>query len=49
VKEKNTAIKVLKQLNVDLYELRKEVELAVKDKTGKKYCKHQQPSSYKTG
>jgi len=31
----NTAIKVLKQLNVDLYELRKEVELAVKDKTGK--------------
>lgn len=31
----NTAIKVLKQFNVDLYELRKEVELAVKDKTGK--------------
>lgn len=31
----NTAIKVLKQLNVDLYELRKEVELAIKDKTGK--------------
>lgn len=31
----NTAIKALKQLNVDLYELRKEVELAVKDKTGK--------------
>ncbi|HQS24686.1 MAG: Clp protease ClpC [Sphingobacteriia bacterium 24-36-13] len=31
----NTAIKVLKQLNIDLYELRKEVELAVKDKTGK--------------
>ena len=31
----NTAIKVLKQLNVDLYELRKEVEMAVKDKTGK--------------
>ncbi len=31
----NIAIKVLKQLNVDLYELRKEVELAVKDKTGK--------------
>jgi ATP-dependent Clp protease ATP-binding subunit ClpC len=26
---------VLKQLNVDLYELRKEIELAVKDKTGK--------------
>jgi ATP-dependent Clp protease ATP-binding subunit ClpC len=31
----NTAIKVLKQLNVDLYELRKEIEIAVKDKTGK--------------
>ena len=31
----NTAIKILKQLNVDLYELRKEVELAIKDKTGK--------------
>ena len=31
----NTAIKILKQLNVDLYELRKEVELAVRDNTGK--------------
>src|SRR5213596_2515678 len=31
----NTAVRILKQLNVDLYELRKEVELAVKDKTGK--------------
>jgi ATP-dependent Clp protease ATP-binding subunit ClpC len=31
----NTAIKILKQLTVDLYELRKEVELAVRDKTGK--------------
>ena len=31
----NTAIKVLKALNVDIYELRKEIELAVKDKTGK--------------
>ena len=31
----NTAIKILKQLNVDLYELRKEVELAVKDKANK--------------
>jgi len=31
----NIAIRVLKQLNVDLLELRKEVELAVKDKTGK--------------
>lgn len=31
----NTAIRVLQNLNVDLYELRKEVEMAVKDKTGK--------------
>ena len=31
----NTAIKILKSLNVDLYELRKEIEVAVKDKTGK--------------
>ena len=31
----NTALKVLQNLNVDLYELRKEVEMAVKDKTGK--------------
>ena len=31
----NTAVKILKSLNVDLYELRKEIELAVKDKTGK--------------
>ncbi len=31
----NVAIKVLKQLNVDILELRKEIELAVKDKTGK--------------
>jgi ATP-dependent Clp protease ATP-binding subunit ClpC len=31
----NTAIKILKQLNIDLYELRKEVELAIRDKTGK--------------
>jgi ATP-dependent Clp protease ATP-binding subunit ClpC len=31
----NTAIKVLQRLNVDLYELRKEIELAVKDKSGK--------------
>lgn len=31
----NTAVKILKQLNVDLYELRREIELAVKDKTGK--------------
>ncbi len=31
----NNAIKVLQRLNVDLYELRKEIELAVKDKTGK--------------
>jgi ATP-dependent Clp protease ATP-binding subunit ClpC len=32
----NTALKVLQALNVDLYELRKEVEMAVKDKSGKK-------------
>ncbi|MBS1759071.1 MAG: ATP-dependent Clp protease ATP-binding subunit [Bacteroidetes bacterium] len=31
----NTAIRILKSFNVDLYELRKEVELAVKDKSGK--------------
>lgn len=31
----NSAIRILKNANVDLYELRKEVELAVKDKTGK--------------
>lgn len=31
----NTAIRILKSFNVDLYELRKEIELAVKDKTGK--------------
>jgi ATP-dependent Clp protease ATP-binding subunit ClpC len=31
----NTAVKILKNLNVDIYELRKEIELAVKDKTGK--------------
>ena len=31
----NTAIKILKSFNVDLYELRKEIELAVKDKAGK--------------
>ena len=31
----NLAIKVLRQLNVDILELRKEVELAVKDKSGK--------------
>ncbi len=31
----NTALRILKSFNVDLYELRKEIELAVKDKTGK--------------
>lgn len=31
----NLAIKVLKNLNVNLYDLRKEIELAVKDKAGK--------------
>ncbi|MEI7589204.1 MAG: ATP-dependent Clp protease ATP-binding subunit [Chitinophagia bacterium] len=33
--QENTAIKILKQLNVNLGELRKEIELAVKDKSGK--------------
>ncbi len=33
--DENTAIRILKQFNVDLFELRKEVEIAVKDKTGK--------------
>jgi ATP-dependent Clp protease ATP-binding subunit ClpC len=31
----NTALKILKNLQIDIYELRKEIELAVKDKTGK--------------
>ena len=31
----NTAVKILKSLNIDLFELRKEIEMAVKDKTGK--------------
>ncbi len=31
----NTAMKILKSLRVDIYNLRKEIELAVKDKTGK--------------
>ncbi len=31
----NTAIKILRSLNIDLIELRKEIEMAVKDKTGK--------------
>ena len=31
----NTAVRILKSFNIDLYELRKEVELAVKDKTGR--------------
>jgi ATP-dependent Clp protease ATP-binding subunit ClpC len=33
--QENTAIKVLRQLNVNLTDLRKEIELAVKDKSGK--------------
>jgi len=33
--QENTAIRVLRQLNVNLGELRKEIELAVKDKSGK--------------
>jgi ATP-dependent Clp protease ATP-binding subunit ClpC len=31
----NLAIRILQRLNVDLFELRKEIELAIKDKTGK--------------
>jgi ATP-dependent Clp protease ATP-binding subunit ClpC len=31
----NTAIRILKSLNIDVFELRKEIEVAVKDKTGK--------------
>src|SRR5690606_15721665 len=31
----NTGVRILKSFNIDLYELRKEVELAVKDKSGK--------------
>jgi ATP-dependent Clp protease ATP-binding subunit ClpC len=31
----NMAIQILKNFNVDLYELRREIEMAVKDKTGK--------------
>ena len=31
----NTAVKTLKSLNVDLFELRKDIEISVKDKTGK--------------
>jgi ATP-dependent Clp protease ATP-binding subunit ClpC len=31
----NTALKVLKNMQVDVYELRKEIELTIKDKTGK--------------
>jgi ATP-dependent Clp protease ATP-binding subunit ClpC len=31
----NNAVKILKSFNIDLYELRKEIETAVKDKTGK--------------
>src|SRR6478672_11992318 len=31
----NTAVRILKSFNIDLFELRKEIEIAVKDKTGK--------------
>ena len=31
----NTAIRILKSFNVDVFELKKEIELAIKDKTGK--------------
>ena len=37
----NTAVRILKSFNVGLYELRKEIELAVKDKTGKNVDKYQ--------
>jgi ATP-dependent Clp protease ATP-binding subunit ClpC len=40
----NTAIKILKSLNVDLYELRKEIELAVKE-----YCQHKFITTYQAG
>src|SRR3984885_23099 len=33
--EENTAIKILKSLNINIQDLRKEIEVAVKDKTGK--------------
>ena len=33
--EENIAVKVLKNLNIDLYELRKQIEMSVKDKSGK--------------
>jgi ATP-dependent Clp protease ATP-binding subunit ClpC len=33
--EENMAVKVLKNLNIDLYELRKQIEMSVKDKSGK--------------
>ena len=33
--EENTAVKILKNLNIDLYELRKQIEMSVKDKSGK--------------
>lgn len=31
----NTAVKILKHFNVDLYDLRKEIEMAVRDKSGR--------------
>ena len=43
----NMAVKILKNLNVDLYELRKEVELAVKDKTGKNPERENNPECFR--
>ena len=45
----NTAMKILKSLNVDLYELRKEIELAVKDKTGKNIANINSLTTYQAG
>src|ERR1700749_1519541 len=45
----NTAVRILKSFNVDLYELRKEVEMAVKDKTGKNIANINSPAADQTG
>ena len=39
----NTDIKILKSLNIDIYELRKEIEMAVKDKSGKNIANNASP------
>ncbi len=33
-------VKILKNLNVDLYEIRKEVEVGSKGQNGEKYCQY---------